>query len=201
MTTPRFGRTDLPGDQERALRRATRLEVISLAYVTSAVVLVVLVMGSSQAMKAAWVEDLLSLLPPLVFLIATRFVSRRPDRERPYGQHRTIGAAHLGASVALLAMGTLVVGDSASTLISAEHPTIGTLHLFGYTFWQGWAMIPVLIYTGIPNIFIGRAKRDCRRNGVSGSTARMGERSHDDRHTGGHEPTEPGCGRRCRGPR
>ena len=28
-----------------------------------------------------------------------------------------------------------------------------------------------------------------RTNGVSGSTARMGRKGHDDRHTGGREPT------------
>ena len=38
--------------------------------------------------------------------------------------------------------------------------------------------------------------RDCRRNGVSGSTAQMGRRSHDDRHTGGHESTGTGWSRR-----
>ena len=37
---------------------------------------------------------------------------------------------------------------------------------------------------------LGRPRReDCRKNGADGSTARMGMRSHDDRHTGGRGPT------------
>lgn len=158
MSEPTFGSTKLPPEQQQALRRAKRLAWISLAYVVSAVVAVLLVMGSSQAMRAAWLEDMLSLLPPLAFLIAARLIRRGPDAEHPYAWHRSIGIAHLSASLALLGMGVFVVGDSAMTLIGAEHPTIGTINLFGHTFWQGWLMIVVLAYTGIPNVFIGRAK-------------------------------------------
>ena len=60
-----FGATSLPPEQQRALRRAKRLEWVSLAYILSGVVVVYLVMGSSQAMKVAWIEDLLALTPPL----------------------------------------------------------------------------------------------------------------------------------------
>lgn len=56
-------------------------------------------------------------------------------------------------------MGLFVVGDSAMTLISAEHPTIGTMNLFGHTVWQGWPMMAVLLYTGVPNVVIGRMKK------------------------------------------
>lgn len=159
MSGARFGNTPLPEAQSDALRRAKRLELVSIAYVLSAVALVVLVMGSSQAMKAAWIEDCLSLLPPLSFLLASRYTRRPASPKYPYGHHRAAAAAHLAASVALLAMGLFVVGDSAMTLVSAEHPTIGTLNLFGHTFWQGWPMLVVLVYTGLPNVFIGRRKK------------------------------------------
>jgi cobalt-zinc-cadmium efflux system protein len=33
-------------------------------------------MGSSQAMRTAWIEDTLGLVPPIVFLIAARFEER-----------------------------------------------------------------------------------------------------------------------------
>lgn len=47
------------------------------------IVLVAVVMGSSQAMRAAWIEDLLSLIPPIAFLIALRVARMAPTRARP----------------------------------------------------------------------------------------------------------------------
>lgn len=155
-TRPRF--TDLPASQRQAAAAATRLQIISLVYLTTAVTVVFLVMGSSQAMKVAWVEDCLSFLPPLAFLVAMRQTRRAPDEEHPYGYHRAIGAGHLAASVALLALGVLMVADSGSTLIMREHPTIGTMVLFGQPVWQGWVMIAALVYTGLPDVLLGRAK-------------------------------------------
>ena len=59
------------------------------------VCLVYVVLGDSQAMKAAWIEDLLSFTPPLAFLIAVRVSRLPPTRRHPYGLHRSIGVAHL----------------------------------------------------------------------------------------------------------
>ena len=154
----RLTSSDLPPEQQEALRKATRLEWISIGYVISAVALVLLVMGNSQAMRAAWLEDMLSLLPPIAFLIGRRLVRREPDIEHPYGWHRTMGAGHLASSLALLAMGAFVVIESSIALVKPEYPTIGTLNLFRITIWKGWAMIAVLAYTGIPNIIIGHHK-------------------------------------------
>ncbi|MFW6599058.1 cation diffusion facilitator family transporter [Propionibacteriaceae bacterium Y2011] len=154
----RFGDTDLPEQQEQALRRAVRLEVVTVCYVVTAVAVVAAVMGNSQAMKAAWVEDLLSLLPPIAFLIAVRLVRQRSTGDYPYGFHRAIGAAHLTAAVALLGMGVFLIIQSATGLISAEHPTIGTVNLLGVTVWQGWLMIAALLYTGVPPVILGRLK-------------------------------------------
>ena len=153
-----FGATTLPDEQREALHKAKRLEWISIAYTVVAVALIYAVMGSSQAMKAAWIEDMLAFLPPIAFLIAARAARHDPDHDNPYGKHRAVGAAHLAAAVALLAMGLFLVADSAMTLFTAEHPTIGTLNIFGYTVWQGWLMIGALIATGIPNVLLGRAK-------------------------------------------
>lgn len=80
---PRFGRTELPDEQRRALRDATRLEWGTLAFLAVTTTLVFLVLGSSQAMRTAWIEDLLSFLPPIAFLIATRVIRRpRPRSTR-----------------------------------------------------------------------------------------------------------------------
>lgn len=69
-----------------------------------------------------------------------------------------MGAAHLAASVALLGMGLFLVYDSGMTLLKREHPTIGTVQLFGHTIWLGWLMIATLVVTSIPTVVLGRMK-------------------------------------------
>lgn len=156
--TVRFGRAELPPEQQDALRQAKRLEWGTLAFLAVAITAVFLVMGNSQAMKTAWAEDLLSLAPPLAFLVAVRLVSRPPSRTHPYGLHRSVGVGHLVAALALLSMGTFLVFDAATGLIRAEHPPIGAMHLFGVTFWSGWAMIAVMALTIPLPIYFGRRK-------------------------------------------
>ena len=90
----RFGHTDLPREQQEALRKAIRLEWITIGYMITSIALVALVMGSSQAMKAAWVEDVLALIPPVAFLIAVRQARKPPSPEYPYGMHRSIAGGH-----------------------------------------------------------------------------------------------------------
>ena len=157
MTT-RFGHTELPEDQEKALRAAVRIEWGTLAFLAVAITGVYLVMGSSQAMKAAWVEDLLSLAPPIAFLVAVRIVNRAPNARYPYGYHRAVGVAHLVAGVALFAMGAFLIVDSATGLIGGEHPPIGTVVLFGNPIWLGWLMIGALALTIPLPIWFGRVK-------------------------------------------
>jgi cation diffusion facilitator family transporter len=153
-----FGRTELPRKQAETLRRAIRLEWITIGFLVVAVTLVGLVLGNSQAMKAAWAEDLLSLLPPIAFLVAVRIIRKPPSHERPYGYHRSVGVAHLVAAVALVVMGTLLIIDSGMSLITAEHPAIGSVELFGQVFWLGWLMIGAMVLTGVPPVLLGRAK-------------------------------------------
>ena len=153
-----FGATSLSPEQQRALRRAKRLEWVSLAYILSGVVVVYLVMGSSQAMKVAWIEDLLALTPPIAFLAAVHRARRPPSPAHPYGHHRAVASAHLAAAVALLAMGLFLIYDSGSGLLAAEHPPIGTMQLFGHTVWAGWLMIAAMVYTGIGPAILGRLK-------------------------------------------
>lgn len=153
-----FGHTELPDRQAQALRKAIRFEWYTLAFLAVAITLVYLVLGSSQAMKAAWIEDLLSLAPPIAFLLAVRLVNKRPNRRYPYGYHRSVAVAHLVAGVALFAMGAFLIIDSASGLISAEHPPIGSVLLFGQTIWLGWLMMGVMALTIPLPIYFGRVK-------------------------------------------
>ncbi len=153
-----LGHTSLPREQQVMLTRARRLQVIGLAYLASCVVLVYLVMGSSQAMKVAWVEDLLSLVPPIAFLFAVHRARRPRSVSHPYGHHRAVGAGHLAAAVALLTVGLFLVYDSGSALLKAEHPPIGSVDILGLTVWSGWLMMGVMIYTGVGPVILGRLK-------------------------------------------
>ncbi|PYG00939.1 cation diffusion facilitator family transporter [Georgenia satyanarayanai] len=153
-----FGRTELPEEQEAHLRRAVRLAWLTIAFLVTAVTAVYLAMGSSQAMKAAWAEDLLSFIPPIAFLLAVHRTRKPPTSEHPYGYHRAVGIGHLVAATALLAMGAFLVFDSASSLVKAEHPPVGLIEIGGHVVWSGWLMIAVLAYTAVPPVLLGRAK-------------------------------------------
>jgi cation diffusion facilitator family transporter len=158
MRTISFGKTELPPKQAETLRKAIRLEWITIGFLAVTVALVFLVLGNSQAMKAAWIEDMLSFIPPFAFLIAVRVSRKPPTRSHPYGFHRSVGVGHLVSAVALTAMGTFLIVDSLTGLFSAEHPTIGSIVIFDQVIWLGWLMIGVMALTALPPVFIGRAK-------------------------------------------
>ena len=149
---------EMPAILEREHRRAVRLELVTIVYLISVVTVVYLTLGSSQAMKTVWAEDLLSLIPPAAFLFASR-VRRRPPSDRfPYGHHRAISIAFLCASLALLLMGGFLLVDSLLKLLTVEHPSIGTVELFGRKIWLGWLMIPALVWGIVPPVILGRMK-------------------------------------------
>ena len=149
---------ELPTDKQRLHRRAVRLEWFSIAYLLSAIVLLALTLGSSQAMKAAWTEDILSLAPPIAFLVAARVRDRAPTRQFPYGYHRAVAIAYLSASLALLTLGAYILYESLAKLIAFERPSIGLVELGGQQVWLGWMMIPALLYARSP-----RCSSDGRR--------------------------------------
>ena len=113
MSRVTFGATELPDRQAATLRKAIRYEWITIAFLAFAITLVGLVAGNSQAMKVAWAEDMLSLAPPLAFLVAVRIIRKPPTAKRPYGYHRSVGVGHLVAAIALTTMGAFLIFDSA----------------------------------------------------------------------------------------
>lgn len=148
----------LPPAQEKTLRRAIRIEWFTIGFLAVAITGVNLVMGSSQAMKAAWIEDLLSLAPPIAFLIAVRIIAKPPSAKYPYGFFRSVGVAHLVAGVALCTMGAFLLFDSVTGLISGDRPPIGSVQLFGTVIWFGWLMMGVMALTIPLPIYFGRVK-------------------------------------------
>jgi divalent metal cation (Fe/Co/Zn/Cd) transporter len=152
-------RPGLTPEAEAALARARRLEWWTLGWLASIVVVMGTVMGSSEAMQAAWVEDLLSLAPPALFLLALKIEGKGRSEKYPFGLYRTGSLCFLVASVVLAAMGGYLVYDAAVVLIRREHPTIGTFQLLGQQVWLGWVMIAALVYSVIPPVILGRKKR------------------------------------------
>jgi cation diffusion facilitator family transporter len=151
---------ELPPDKHRLLVKAVKLEWFSIVYLISAVVLLYFALGSSQAMKAAWVEDILGLTPPIAFLIASRVRRRAPNRKFPYGYHRVTSVAYLCASVALLALGAFILYDSVSKLLKFEHPPIDLVKPIGdEPVWLGWLMLGALAYSTVPQVLLGRLKQ------------------------------------------
>ncbi|MGO2793268.1 cation transporter, partial [Microbacterium gubbeenense] len=182
-THARFGRTDLPEAQQHALRSAVRWEIFTLCYAAMSITLVALVVGSSQSMKTAWIEDMLSTLPQIVFLVALPLVRRRPSKRHPYGLHRAMGIGHLIAGVALLAVGLILFVESGLGLIRLEHPTIGTVSLFGTTVWLGWLMVVVMSLIVIGPFIYGPPKRRAARVLHNKILAADGDMAKADWHT------------------
>lgn len=153
-----IGRTDLPREQREAMKRAVFWEWATIAYAAVTILAVSFVVGNSQAMKTAWIEDMLSVIPQISFLVALVFIRRPPTRGFPYGWHRAMGIGHLVAGVALFGVGAHLAIESATALITREHPTIGSVVLFGETVWQGWLMVAVMGIIVIGPFIYGRAK-------------------------------------------
>jgi divalent metal cation (Fe/Co/Zn/Cd) transporter len=74
----------------------------------------------------------------------------------PFGFERVNGLGFFLAAVALAATGALLLWDSATTLVKAEHATVGTVRIFGRDIWLGWLMIAAQVYAMIPPMIIGR---------------------------------------------
>jgi cation diffusion facilitator family transporter len=148
-------------EAEQALRKAHRLAWISIAYILSTIAMLFMVMAGSQALKTELTGELLSLIPPTLFLIGDKISRREPNARYPFGYERAVSAGYIGAAVALLMVGIYLLGEGAMKLAMQERPTIGGFPLFGHVVWTGWLGIAVLLWSGIPAFFIGRAKRGC----------------------------------------
>jgi cation diffusion facilitator family transporter len=153
------GGGELPDNCWEANRRAVKLQWISVAYWISVIILLYFTLGQSQAMKAAWIEDILGLFPPIAFLVASRFRHREPTEAFPWGYHRAISIAYLVAAVALFVLGLFIFIDSAERLIKGDHPPIGLVEIFNVQIWLGWLMLAALLYGVIPPLILGRLKR------------------------------------------
>ena len=148
----------LPGPQQEALRKAERLCWWSLLWISLVSALMFLAMGGSQAMKTALVEDLLSLVPPIAFLVASHFRRKGVDEEYITGRERAFDVNFLISAVALTGVGLALVYDSLHTLLTATRPVVGSVVVAGHVLWQGWLMMGALLVSAVPPMILGRRK-------------------------------------------
>lgn len=153
--TPKF---ELTEELKPVLSKAKKLEWITITYLITVVILMYLTTGNSQAMKVAWLEDMLSMVPAISFLVAANYANKAPSKKFPYGYHSVFTIAFLCGSVALFAIGCFVMADSVSTLIKMEHPSIGAITIDGHTIWLGYVMYAVLLYSSLPAVWLGQKK-------------------------------------------
>lgn len=148
----------LPEQIRTDFARARRLEWWTLGWMGSVVVVMFLAMGSSQAMRSALFEDVLSLIPAAVFLIAAHFEPKDPTDKYPFGFVRVNSLAFLVAAVALTGVGAFLMYESAMGLLTAEHPTVAPVTVLGEQIWMGWLMIAALAYSVAVPMVLGRMK-------------------------------------------
>ena len=149
---------ELPERQRQALHRAERLCWWTLLWMSLVSALMFAAMGGSQAMKTALVEDLLSLVPAIAFLVASRFRRKGVDAEYITGRERAFDINFLISAVALAGVGLALVYDGLHTLLTATRPVVGSIVVAGHVLWQGWVMIAALAVSAVPPIILGRKK-------------------------------------------
>lgn len=151
--------TKLPKEIRNDMREAKRLEWWTLAGITSVAIVMYFAMGGSQAMKTAFLEDLLSLIPAMTFLIAAQLEPKGPTERFPFGFVRVNSLAFLASAVVLTTMGFWLLYDGMTALLKQEHPSIGPVTIFGHTFWMGWLMMAALAYSIVIPTILGRLKK------------------------------------------
>jgi cation diffusion facilitator family transporter len=149
---------EYPRDLEDEFEKAKKIQWITIVYLVSAIMMMGIVMSKSQAMKTAWIEDILSLVPPVSFLVSSKIYTKASNKDFPYGYHRVISIAFLISSVALTSLGFLLLIDSVIKLIKTEHATISSAFIFGKQLWLGYIMIAVMVYSTIPVMILGNIK-------------------------------------------
>jgi cation diffusion facilitator family transporter len=156
----KFGRKfTFPRDKWKERKRAKKLAWISIFALGSTALVMYFTLGQSEAMKTAWIEDLLGMVPPIVLLIAMRLELRAPTERFPYGYFRAVSVAFLVTAAVLALAGFWLLFDAVTKLIGKHRPPIGTMVVFGHQVWAGWAMVAALTYCVAIGVTLGLLKR------------------------------------------
>jgi cation diffusion facilitator family transporter len=149
---------EYPKPLEEKFRKAKRLQWITTFYFMSSAIFIAFIMGTSQTMKTAWIEDVMSIISSVSFLATSKIYVRETNENFPYGYHRVTSIAYLISAVTLAAFGLYLVADSGIKLIKAEYPTVSTMVVAGREIWMGYFMIIALLYSTIPSMILGLKK-------------------------------------------
>lgn len=141
------------------LKEAKFYAWISVGYLFLDAILLILVSKDSQAIKAAWIEDFLYILPSLTFLIATNFVSKAPNKKFRFGYDRAYSVGFVVSAFTLFGVGSFILLDSLMKLINQEMVTTGTIYILDQTIWFGWFQIAALSSSIIPVYLLGKKKQ------------------------------------------
>lgn len=148
----------LPQPIRADMAKAKRLEWATLALMGTVLAAMYFAMGASKAMQSALIEDALSLVPAITWLVSARLEPKRANDRWPFGYARVMSLAFLIAAVALAMVGVFLVYESGMTLIMQEHPTVEPVTIFGQQIWLGWLMIAALVYSIVPPVILGHLK-------------------------------------------
>jgi cation diffusion facilitator family transporter len=155
-----IGRTfRFPAEQLEQREKAKKLAWLSIGLLTSGAIAIAVTVGQSQAMKTAWVSDILTAIPPMALLVALRYELREPTKRFPYGYFRSISIAFLVTACVLTVVGLYLFADSSMKLIRQERPPIGTVTILGRQIWAGWTMVAALTYSMSIGMLLGRLKK------------------------------------------
>jgi cation diffusion facilitator family transporter len=124
-----------------------------------------LTVGQSEAMKTAWVSDVLTIIPPASLLVAMHYELRPPSARFPYGYYRAISIVFLITAAMLSLFGLWLFFDAAMKLVKKQRPPIGTFALFGhqYDLWAGWPMVGTLAFSMCAGMLVGFLKQPVSR--------------------------------------
>jgi cation diffusion facilitator family transporter len=148
-----------PEEQQGERAKAKKLSWLSIGLLFSAGTLLYFTVGQSEAMKTAWVSDILTAIPPMALLIAMHYELRPPSKRFPFGYTRSISVAFLVTSGILSLVGLYLLYESVMKLVMQQRPPIGTMELFGRQLWAGWVMLVALAYSMFCGLLIGQLKK------------------------------------------
>ena len=148
-----------PPEQAQAREKMRRVSWISVALLLLAGVVLAFTVGSSQAMKTAWLSDVLTAIPPASLIFALRYELREPSERYPFGYLRSLSVAFLVTAAVLTVVGLYLLYDSGMKLVHGERPPIGTVVFFGRQIWAGWTMIGALAFSLAVGFTLGKLKQ------------------------------------------
>lgn len=153
---------ELPAPQLSTYRDARRLAAWTALYLVTAGAALYAVSGTSEAMRAAWLETVFSVTTPVVFVLGSEAARWPPGRRFPYGFSRCVSIAFLVNAATLFLLGLYLIVDALAKvgeLGTARGAPLGQVELLGRAVWLGWPVLAALAWSAVPAWLMGRRQR------------------------------------------